>query len=502
MSDNDNKKYGILFILTVILAVICPIALLFALNDYLMEEFNPEYMDDDSFYWLLGLIVVLGLFALLCAYMVYNKAKNNVTIRSKLMAIIMLPILIFGTTFSFIYYGFSIVPEDRGPFLSWMDDPTTTMTVSFERKISGNYELYYGASEISMDSKTAFMRSELRVEDGYYHYSVELSGLTPDTKYFYQIPGFADNPIPFKTAPAGKSAKYKFMLYGDSREDNKIIDNQHIPLTNQLINQMDITELSFAINTGDLARIHDGVNLWNLHFTAIKDFAKTVPYFVASGNHEWNDNDNWNFNDQPALDIQDFPSSNKPSINMYSLDEVSFSFAVGDVFFIFIGYPHAGSGNAEYLAWLEQQLAIGENAYEFTFVSLHRPPFDDREGESSDDNEDIIKSECPLFHEYHVDAVLCGHNHVLAHQNITWDGDSSHKTVTYLIAGGGGAPPRSPQYGTWDNEYGMGFRGKTIYCKQAFHYYIVEIDGVQKTATFTAYELGGEILESFTLKAN
>ncbi len=499
MSAEENKLLGLIFILTAIFSILFPLSLMLAINDYIVEIFTTLHSDEDSIYWVIALFVILGLFTLLCSYMIFNKVKNNVTIKSKIWAFIFLPLLITGTTISSLYFGFSHDEDDRGPYLSWMADPKTTMTVTFEIKTSGDYNLYYGESETSLGSKIPFIRSEIRAHDGYYHYTANITGLSPDTRYYYNIPGFKEAPIPFRTAPDTQASEYKFLLYGDTREDNKLFDNQHIALIEQLKEQIDVSELAFAINTGDTARTHGNVNLWNLHFHAIKDLAKSVPYFVASGNHEWNGGDSWNLNAQPALDIQDFPIGDDPKANVYSLDEVSYTFGYGNAFFIFLGYPHVGSNNSRYLNWLNTQLEIGNNTYDFTFVSLHRPPFDDREGENGDDNEDIIKSEAQMFHYGGVDAVFCGHNHVLAHQNITWDGDPSGRTVTYLISGGAGASLRNPQYGTWNDDYGMGFQGKTVYCKGTYHYYIVEVDGKAGTATFTAYELGGEILESFSI---
>ncbi len=85
--------------------------------------------------------------------------------------------------------------------------------------------------------------------------------------------------------------------------------------------------------------------------------------------------------------------------------------------------------------------------------------------------------------------------------NISWDSDPNGRDITYIISGGGGADLRVPELGPWENKYGLGFRGDVVYAKDAYSYYIVEVDGTAKTATFTAYELGGGILESFTLKA-
>ena len=503
MSEKE-KLYSKLFILTAIFSITTPIFLILSFSFELSEAFLSLFSNSNSILWVGGTILLLALFSLLCAYMIYNKQKNNITIRSKLMALIFLPILIIGSGVGTVYFIGNLAPEDRGPYLSWRDDPKTTMTISFERRIKGDYTLEYGYEGQMFEKEIDFERSDMRQEDGYYHYSVELKGLKPDKRYYYRIPEFMETVGNFKTAPNSTTADFKFLLYGDSREMNGIIANQHLSLVSQMLDSHDLLDFSFVINTGDLAGEHNDVKQWNLHFQAIKDLAKNVPYFVASGNHEWNDGDNWNYEAQPALEIQDFPEKNIVDANIYSLDEISYSFGFSNSFFIFLGYPHVGyefDGEEKYLDWLEDQLAIGNESYDFTFVSLHRPPFDDREGEDSDDNPDIIERECPLFHNYSVEAVFCGHNHVLAHQKISWDKDPNERTVHYLISGGGGAPLREPQYGEWDDDYDMGFSGKTIFCKRAYNYYTIEVNAEKGEATFTGYELGGAELESFTIEA-
>lgn len=478
-------------------------------NAYVLDGLGDA---DERIYWILGIALIWIIFGLISAYMVYSKVKSNITRWSKLTVFFWLPILLIGTTGGFIYYGFSIVPEERGPYLSWMADPKTTMTVSFEAKVSADFDIEYKeSSSSSFSNQKAVTRLEMREEDGYYHYTVNLTGLAAGTSYDYRIPGFAPDAKKFKTAPSIDTGTFKFLLYGDSRETNKIFGNEHIPLMQNVLNTHNIDDLSFAINNGDLTYDHDYVNGWNLHFEAIRDIANRLPYFVASGNHEWNtDEPWWSTDNQPAIDIQDFPIGNDSANDVYTLNETSFSFGFGSAFFIFLGYPHAGRNKPQYLNWLETQFKIGNgtigDGYKFMFVFDHVPPFD-RRSDGYNDYEGMITTELPMYHQSGVDAMVSGHNHVLAWQNITWDptksGDTSGRNITYLISGAGGASLREPKYGTWQNTYDMGFYGKTVYCEKVNHYYIVEVDGTLGTTSFTCYTLGGEIREeaSFTLKA-
>jgi hypothetical protein len=64
------------------------------------------------------------------------------------------------------------------------------------------------------------------------------------------------------------------------------------------------------------------------------------------------------------------------------------------------------------------------------------------------------------------------------------------RNITCLITGAGGASPRTPLYGLWENNYSMGFYGKTTFCERNFHYYSVEVDPTAGTATFKCYKLG------------
>ena len=112
-----------------------------------------------------------------------------------------------------------------------------------------------------------------------------------------------------------------------------------------------------------------------------------------------------------------------------------------------IGYPHTGRNESVYLNWLNNQLSIGNSSYDFTFVSFHRPPFDNRTGGdaySGDDNPDIIKFKFLCFIMGVWMEFSPGHNHLFAHQNLTWDEDPViGRNPTYIISGASGGFKRT-----------------------------------------------------------
>ncbi|GAB4322171.1 MAG: hypothetical protein Kow0069_26750 [Promethearchaeota archaeon] len=498
-----NKRataWRVTFVVAAVGAVLAPVVVASFFDEELARAFGPvERREDDAIYWQVGAVAAFGLFGLLAAYMIFSALRANLSRLARVTGAVWAPLLMVVVIGGLVLVGLNVVPENRGPYLSWTRDPKTTMTVTWETKSPATDALLWGESESSVDVEVAANVTPARAEDGYYHYSVTLRGLSPGTKYYYRVPGLQTRPASFSTAPSGASAKFKFVLYGDSREYDRVIENEHVELVRTILSTVPADELAFVINTGDLSRTHDFVHGWNLHFLAIRDLASRVPYLVASGNHEWNTASSFDQVDQPANAIQEFPSNDFPAEDVGGLNETSFAFGYGAAYFIFLGYPHAGSDDSAVLQWFEQQLAHANATHEFTFVSLHRPPFDRRSG-GYNDALDVIEHDLPLVYLGGVDAVFSGHNHVLAHQEVAWDGDPSGRNVTYVVSGGGGAGLRDALYGQWDDNYGLGYRGRTVFAKKVNHFYVVEVDGAAGTATFSAVDADGNaVYPSFTL---
>ncbi|MBD3351196.1 MAG: hypothetical protein GF364_06895, partial [Candidatus Lokiarchaeota archaeon] len=468
----DNKKnFRIVGISTAILCITTPIlAILLFRYDVINAFMNPSY--EDSTYWIMGVIGIWIIFGLIAVYMSFSTLKDNINNRSKFLGLFFLPLLLTANVGGVVYLLIENVPQQRGPYLSWMGDPKTTMTLTFEIKSSGSFDVEYKKESDSLwnNEPISFTISDKRSSDGYYHYTANLTNLNPNTRYEYKIAGINNDIMTFNTAPDNKNTPFKILVYGDSREYSKTIDNEHIPLMKQFIEEQNEEDFAFAINNGDTATSHNDIASWNLHFLAIDDVASRMPYFVASGNHEWNmDALWWSTENQPAIDIQDFPIGDDSINDIYSLNETSYAFGYSCAYFIFLGAPHAGCNKTAYLDWLEYQLKIANgtigDGYEFIFIYDHYPPFDRRENAYNDDVM-MIKTEVPMYYYSGVDAVISGHNHVLAIQNITWSGDPAYpnsRNMTCLITGAGGASTRVPKYGLWENNYTMGFYGKTTY---------------------------------------
>ncbi len=503
MQENKEK---LVYLINGILLLILPfVAILVYLED-ISQAFRMPFENPDNTGWFIGTIVVAVICVILGAFSIqFAKWVNKNRPRPqaiKVLALVFCPIFVLATVGGTVYFAIEIVEPDRGPYLSWNSDPTTTMTITWERKEAVDSILsYYAANGDQTPIEVEVEPGPLREFDLYYHYTVTLTGLEPDTKYYYEIDNFRD-PAWFKTAPDSIYADFSFIAYGDSREPSKNFNNQHIPLVQRMLEMVDLEEVGFVISTGDTTRTHDYIRGWNLHFLAIQDLASRVPYMVAGGNHEWDRSDeiSRDWSQQPARLIQEFPHTDTLSGAVASFNNLSYAFGYAGVYMIQIEYPDQWYYEADYLDWLNEQLEIGNSTYQFTIVSFHNPPFDHRESGYNDDVQ-IIQNLCPLFHHGGVDMVINGHNHNIQRHQIRLGEDLSNRNITYVISGGGGANLREPMHGIWANNYSAGFYGETVMRENTNGYHVARVNGQDGIMEITAYNLNNEIIDEFTLES-
>jgi hypothetical protein len=392
--------------------------------------------------------------------------------------------------------------DHRGPYLSWTRDPRTTMTLTWETRSPVEVTLRYGEAGAGLPHERVVPAPDRRRDDRYYHYEITLRDLKPGQRYEYQVTPLQPEPVSFHTAPGEATGSFRFLLYGDSRERRLGPKNQHQDLVEAMQRDHDLSELAFALNTGDLVQTHNSVSSWDVHFEVIRPLASRMPYLVASGNHDWRP-DLADPSKQYMNRIHAYPDSDHPSEAISGLGETSYAFGYSCAYVIALGVPHVGrTGDGPVNQWLAEQLAIGESGYDFTFVAFHRPPFDRRAG-GYEDAVDVLAHQAQLFHQAGVDAVFNGHNHVLAVQRIRYDPtvaphrdpeelDPDVRSLPYVIAGGGGADLRDAHPGTWSNRHGFGFHGATQHAASVYHYYVAEVDCDEGRATLTPYDREGE----------
>ncbi|MHA1294935.1 MAG: fibronectin type III domain-containing protein [Promethearchaeota archaeon] len=351
----------------------------------------------------------------------------------------------------------------KGPYLSWTEDPKTSMTISWQTPAECDSIVEYrekGSSDWNESS---------RAYETMYH-SITLRGLKSDTKYEYRIKtstrddlwGLDEEKYTFKTAPNSIDEKFSFCIYGDNRPGN-FKENAHKRLVDAMLLEDDAV---FTINVGDLVHRPKNLEQWDRFFWEIKELAAIKPYFSALGNHEYDEGSDPDYGAN-YFRFFHFPENGK--------NEFYYSFNYSNVHFIALNMStsHLYISDDE-IEWFEKDLI--KNDGKWKVVYFHVPPFSSG---GHDDNQEIIDKMVPLFEKYNV-VVFCGHDHHYEHQIVN--------DIHYIITGGGGSPL----------EVGLDPSSNTEYLEITYCYTFVSIDG--NKMTITTKRPNGSIVDEFTIK--
>jgi hypothetical protein len=235
-----------------------------------------------------------------------------------------------------------------------------------------------------------------------------MTGLKPNTKYEYKIPGFHDAAGSFKTPPTDDTP-FDFVAYGDNRTRPSV----HRQVIEQIVAH-GIPDM--VVQSGDLVADGSSTALWPIFFDIENELLRQTAFFPSLGNHEHH-----------ASNYFDFLQA-KP---YYSFDWGNAHFSMIDTD---IGsYSPIESERQAYWAaqthWLEEDLKAHQQA-QYRFVAGHHPPFTavaSRQGDNAH-----ITALTPMLEKYHVTAGFFGHDHNYQHYLLNG--------IHYVTSGGGGAP--------------------------------------------------------------
>ncbi len=334
----------------------------------------------------------------------------------------------------------------RGPYLSWQNDPATTLTVSWQTETSGSSLVEYGP-----DAGYGFSVSDAGLTRWH---TLEITGLTESEPYHYDASssgGFTSGDLTFSTG-ASSGESFQFLVYGDSRTDS--VAHQSV------VNRM-ATESSLAIlHTGDLVQDGNSLPQWNTFFDITEDLIARVPFMPAIGNHE--NNAAWYF------DFFALPNAAAPA------NEQWYSFDIGCAHFVALSTVTTYSVGSSQYNWLVNDLAAASATAKWIFVYFHNPPF----SSGSHGSDLTVRSTlCPVFETYGVDAVFTGHDHLYER--------SVYNDITYIVAGGGGAPLYPPNQNP--NPY-------QVYAEAIYHYCRVTVEPY--SCLIEAVDVDGAVFDS------
>jgi hypothetical protein len=247
---------------------------------------------------------------------------------------------------------------------------------------------------------------------------VKISGLDPESKYYYRVilEGDTTDCEYFYTANPSTTKRVKFFVIGDTGSPYPGVSSteEQFQVTEKIL----MRDYDFGLHAGD---VNQGVGEEYdfIFYKGYKDVLKNAPIFTSIGNH-----DTYHDDAQTYLRSFNLPHNNPDSTERY------YSFNYGHAHFIALDtnipyYP--GSPQHD---WLKQDLESdkrGETMW--TFIYFHHPPWS--EGWPGYPGEISVRNELvPLFEQYNVDMVFNGHTH--DYERGLLNG------VYYIITGAGG----------------------------------------------------------------
>ena len=243
-------------------------------------------------------------------------------------------------------------------------------------------------------TKSKIAKGNLVFHEGNYFNEVHISGLSPDTKYGYQIftNGFSlvlGEKYFFETAPS-KSKPFSFYALGDigAKERNSFAKEPAARIT-----ELEVKP-DFGLGLGDIVYPKgESKNYDNHLFKPFQNVFINTPFYPVAGNHDWlNKNYDKNFKKEWCL----------PNNEHY------YHFEYANT--LFVGLD-SRDGNfydlSNQTGWLENVLKENKDKYEWIVVYLHH------NGKSCTYKKDYkhVKDLYQVFSNHSVDIVLNGHAH-------------------------------------------------------------------------------------------
>ncbi len=288
-------------------------------------------------------------------------------------------------------------------------------------------------------------------------------------------PAAAPNAAPRRTPKRVPEPPFTFVAYGDTRTNPAI----HARVINEIVHIEPHPE--FVLQSGDL--VSDGGNpaQWKEFEQIIRPLEDSyISYYPARGNH----------------DVGPYFSKyvREPFDSGDKLHKYYYAFTRHNNRFVVVDSMQSYAPGSPQHTWLVGELAKTPQ-FANLFVAFHEAPFSVGPHGPTPEARQYLH---PLFVKYHPRAVFCGHDHL--YYRTTRDG------VTYIVTGGGGAPPYRPENAKIaipGDVYirDTDARGKPLSdaAYDALIPHVVQCDVGGSRVTFTARRPDGTVIDKFAL---
>jgi Calcineurin-like phosphoesterase/Purple acid Phosphatase, N-terminal domain len=342
---------------------------------------------------------------------------------------------------SHVFDDFGYAPKTL--FLTWQNDPTTTITVQWLAPESADDKTIHcrplagSVAQLGRTMTKPYPDTELLV------HRCELTGLVPGCEYEFQIG--PNSPVyRFRTMPAKVTNTIQFVSGGDSGIGEHAVNNNKLAARQ---------EPHFVLIGGDVA-YDNGRSpetftkfLQNYHSDMVDPQGRLIPLVTCIGNHEVDGGYAGQRADSPQyLSVFDGLFGER-TFNVLDFGDY--------LSLVLLDTNHIAPVAGEQTDWLARTLAERQDRPHLMAVNhvpaypSHREPWgpDGRNGTGADQR----LHWCPLFEQYKVDVVLEHHDHTFKRTHPLTNGLRDKNGVLYLGDGSWGKirapePPEKRPY--------------------------------------------------------
>lgn len=350
-----------------------------------------------------------------------------------------------------------------GPYLQ--NPAHGSVTIKWETNLPADSRITYG--ETQQCGKSVSQKKPETM------HGIRLKNLRHGRKYYYRIEsGNSRSPLYRFTAPPAHTGAFSFFVCGDTHA-------YFTSVQEQIMERIASRDPDFGIFVGDVTNYGKMEEWAPYHFYPARKVLRSMPTFIAPGNHEY---------------YSATPENRVPSFEHY-IDQPNnnywFSFQYGNSRFIVLdpnkGDPVGITPESPQYQWLRKELESREyRNSKWRFVFLHEPPFSEGWAHRYYDGEDTLRKHLvPLFEKHRVTMVFSGHTH--DYEFGQWP---RGKGPCYVVTGGGGAQLDDTRYREWDQIQKVRF---------IHHFCTVHVSG--RTLTFRAIDTRGRVFDSFIITA-
>ncbi|WP_169630222.1 fibronectin type III domain-containing protein [Flavobacterium humi] len=400
-------------------------------------------------------------------------------------------------------YGHTPAPVSTGmnPYLQTAT-PTSVYISWHSTNTAQNPVVKFGTSSTNLNQTLTGTWERINASANYYWHTVKLTGLQPDTEYFYQCYNGTTASVvnAFRTPSLRNAANQhiRMVILGDNRTD--------VAKTTQNVQQIKskLTELygpnfynsvDLILNCGDIVTSGSVISQYtDEYFTPFAPLTASIPTMISIGNHEGDSSNFFKYMKYEEL-TNGYPAG-------HSFNEKFYNYSYGNTQILAVN-GNSGYKVSDQINWIDARLQESDSNpdIDFVFSFLHHP------GHSEiwpDGNEVFVQNSIlPKLKQYPKNALLTyGHSHNYE-RGVADIASGTHDMYLELSGGAGSALDRWGMYAN-QTDYPEIKVSKDIYS-----WTLLDIDVDNKSFNAKTFSFGNsnrpvvnELVDEFHLNLN